>query len=133
MMRCVAAVKSRNCGRPHFAIDAATVVAGDRAMIHVVATIEVAAGQRPAFLNIFRALVPRVRAEAGCVDYGPTVDVATDISGLPAVRENEVTVVEKWADVAALKAHLATPHMQAFLAQTQPLVKGIDIRVLQPV
>ncbi len=101
-------------------------------MIHVVATIEVAAGQRPAFLNIFRALAPQVRAEAGCLDYGPTVDLATDIPGLPAVRENAVTVVEKWADAAALKAHLATAHMQAFFAQTKPLIKVIDIRVLQP-
>ncbi len=99
-------------------------------MIHVIATIETAAGKQDEFLEIFRRLVPTVRAEAGCLEYGPTVDAATDVA--PA-RANVVTVVERWESVDALRAHLAAPHMAAFRADVQELVVDLSIRVLQPI
>ena len=43
-------------------------------MIHVIATIDLVEGQRAAFLKEFHALVPLVRAEAGCLEYGPAID-----------------------------------------------------------
>ena len=49
-------------------------------MIHVIASIELAEGKRDAFLAEFRRIVPLVRAEAGCLEDRPTVDVA---AGLP--------------------------------------------------
>ncbi len=51
-------------------------------MIHVIATIELNPGAREEFLKHFHALVPLVHQEAGCLEYGPTVDAATDIPAL---------------------------------------------------
>ena len=48
-------------------------------MIHVIATIEAAPGKRDALLAEFRRNVPLVRAEAGCIEYGPTVDMKADL------------------------------------------------------
>jgi len=102
-------------------------------MIHVIATVRTVAGRRGDFLAAFRELVPLVRAEAGCLDYGPAVDLDTSISGQPPVRDDAVTVVEKWESVAALEAHLAAPHMLRYREKVKDLVAGLEIRVLEPV
>lgn len=101
-------------------------------MIHVIATIELAPGKRQAFLDEFRQLVPKVRAEAGCLEYGPTVDVASGIAAQGAVREDTVTVVEKWSDLAALKAHLVAPHMEAYRPRVKDLVRSTKLQILEP-
>ena len=49
-------------------------------MIHVIATIELHPGRRADFLREFHRIVPAVLAENGCLDYGPTVDLATGLS-----------------------------------------------------
>jgi quinol monooxygenase YgiN len=102
-------------------------------MIHVIATIEVQPGRREAFLDEFRKLVPLVRAEAGCIDYGPAVDVGTDIAAQVPVRDNVVTVVERWSSLEALKAHLVAPHMAEYRGCVKDLVAGVKLQVLQPV
>ena len=61
-------------------------------MICVIATIEINEGQREAFLKEFSQLVPKVRAEDGCIEYGPMVDVSTNIPVQPPARDNVVTV-----------------------------------------
>ena len=64
-------------------------------MIVVLATIELHAGKRDAFLAEFRQIVSKVRAEAGCLEYFPATDVS---SGLPVQgppRDDIVVVVEK--------------------------------------
>jgi quinol monooxygenase YgiN len=101
-------------------------------MIHVIATIELAPNKREAFLAEFRKLVPLVRAEAGCIEYGPTTDAVTDIAAQVPPRENVVTVVEKWESLAALKAHLAAPHMAEYRGRVKDLVAGVKLHVLQP-
>ena len=101
-------------------------------MICVIAAIEVAEGRREEFLNIFRKLVPTVRAETGCLEYGPLVDFPSGIPGQQPVRPNTVVVVEKWQSPAALEAHLATPHMQKFFADTEGLRTGLVLQILQP-
>ena len=52
------------------------------------------------------SLVPLVKAEAGCLDYGPTVDVASGIPVQGPLREDAVIVVERWQDLDCLRAHL---------------------------
>jgi quinol monooxygenase YgiN len=101
-------------------------------MIHVIATICVVPGRRREFLTEFRRIVPNVRAEVGCVEYGPTVDVNTGIAGLPEVREDVVTVVEKWESAKALDAHLKSPDMLRYREAVKDLVVGVDIRVTEP-
>ncbi|HUT34042.1 MAG TPA: putative quinol monooxygenase [Planctomycetota bacterium] len=102
-------------------------------MIHVIANIELKPGARDAFLKVFRALVPKVRAEAGCLEYGPTVDAKTDIRAQLPLREDAVTIVEKWESLAALKTHLAAPHMAEYRVAVKDLVVKVALQVLEPV
>ena len=102
-------------------------------MIHVIAAIEVAEGQRDTFLEIFEKVIPLVRAEEGCLDYGPTVDFETNIPAQGAVRPNVVTVMERWTSIEALEAHLITPHMLDYRKAVKDLVVGMTLQVLEPV
>ena len=43
-------------------------------MIYVVAIITAKPGMREAILKEFRANVPAVHAEQGCIEYGPAID-----------------------------------------------------------
>lgn len=101
-------------------------------MIHVIATIELAPGTRDAFLTEFRKIIPDVRAEKGCIEYGPAIDAATDLTNQTEVGADKVVVVEKWEDVAALQAHLIAPHMQTFSVRVNDYVRGVHLLVLDP-
>ncbi len=101
-------------------------------MIHVIATIELNSGTRDAFLQEFRTLVPLVRAEAGCLEYGAAVDVPSGLSIQVPVRENVVTVVEKWESIEALKAHSQAPHMVAYRPKVKDFIRGTQLQVLAP-
>lgn len=101
-------------------------------MICVVAAIEVAEGRRDDFLAEFRKIVPAVLNEAGCLEYGPMTDVSTNIAAQPPVRENVVTVVEKWESLDALEAHLIAPHMLEYRKAVKELVVGATLSILEP-
>ena len=101
-------------------------------MIFVIATAEVKPGKREAFLAEFRKNVPNVLAEKGCIEYGPTVDAKTDIKAQIPVRENVVTIVEKWESLGALQAHLGAPHMLAYRERVKDYVVGVTLQILEP-
>ena len=101
-------------------------------MIHVIATIEIAPGKRDEYLDIFAQLVPKVRAEQGCLAYGPAVDVDSGISIQMPLRDNVVTAVEQWSDLDALKAHIAAPHMAEYKEDVKDIVVGLTLQVLTP-
>src|SRR5262245_42479176 len=101
-------------------------------MLHVIATIELAEGKREAFLEEFRQLVPLVWQEAGCLEYGPAVDLATGIAALVPPREAVVVVVEKWASLEALKSTPQAPHMVAYRPRVKDLVVRASVQILQP-
>jgi quinol monooxygenase YgiN len=101
-------------------------------MVHVLATVEVAEGVRDAFLAEFHQIVPTVRAEDGCLEYGAAVDLATGQKAQPPVRDQVVVIVEKWRDLPALEAHLAAPHMTAYRARVRHLVLKTTLQVLAP-
>ena len=101
-------------------------------MIHVIATIEVVEGRRDAFLKEFHRIVPLVRQERGCLEYGPAVDVPTGIAAQGPIREHTVTVIEKWNSLDALQAHLAAPHMTEYRDRVRDLVVAVDLQVLTP-
>ena len=102
-------------------------------MIHVIATIELNSGRRDDFLAEFRNIVPTVRDEDGCLEYGPTVDLETTIGVQPPLRGDVVTVVEKWENLEALEAHLIAPHMLEYRAKVKDLVQQTIVHVLEPV
>ena len=96
-------------------------------MIHVLAIITAKPGQRGALLQAFRAIVPTVHAEAGCIEYGPVVDVD---GADPAFGPDTFVVVEKWESLAALRAHAVAPHMAAYGEGTKDLVAKRAVHVL---
>lgn len=101
-------------------------------MIHVIATVTLHPGKRDAFLTEFNRNVPNVLAEDGCIEYGPAVDVDSGLPVQGASRENVVVVVEKWASLDALKAHMQAPHMAEYRARVRDLVAGVTLQVLRP-
>jgi quinol monooxygenase YgiN len=101
-------------------------------MIFVIATIEVKPGKREVFLAEFHKNMPNVRAEKGCIEYGPSVDAKTDIKAQIPLRENVVTIVEKWESLDALHAHLAAPHMATYRERVKDLVVGVTLQILEP-
>ena len=101
-------------------------------MIHVIATIEVAAGKRDEFLAEFHKLMPAVHAETGCIEYGPTIDAETGFEMQTQNGENVVTILEKWESVTALKDHLTAPHMIEYRERVKDIVIGLALQVLEP-
>ena len=101
-------------------------------MIHVIAEIEINEGRREVFLEEFNKVVPLVFEEEGCIEYGATIDVITEIDRQACVRNDTVTIVEKWSDTAALEAHLASVHMAAYRERVNNLVVGATLRILEP-
>jgi quinol monooxygenase YgiN len=101
-------------------------------MIHVIASITVKPGARDAYVAEFKKLVPLVLAEKGCITYGPTLDIATDIAAQAKVEPNVVTIIEQWSNVDALKAHLAAPHMAEFRAKNGHMVESLVLKIHQP-
>ena len=101
-------------------------------MIVVIATIRIAEGRRDDFLAEFKENVPNVLAEDGCIEYAPTIDVPTSIAAQGDIRNNVVTVVEKWESLAALEAHLVAPHMKSYRERVKEIVQGASLQVLEP-
>jgi|SRR3954471_3403246 quinol monooxygenase YgiN len=101
-------------------------------MIHVLATIRTAPDRREDVLKAFRALIPQVRAETGCIEYGTAVDLENVVDNQPSARADIIMVIEKWQDPDALRAHLVAPHMQQFREKVKDLVASVEIRVLDP-
>lgn len=101
-------------------------------MIHVVAVITTKPGQRAEVLDAFRANVPAVRAEAGCIEYAAVVDLQDGPAFQAQCGSDSFMVIEKWADLDALKAHACAPHMVAYGATTRDMVVNRAIHVLQP-
>lgn len=101
-------------------------------MIHVVAVITAKPGLRDAVLAEFRANVPAVRAEAGCIEYGAAVDVDNGPASQTRYGPDTFLVLEKWESMDALKAHAAAPHMAAYGARTRDMLASRVIHILQP-
>ena len=101
-------------------------------MIHVIAIITAKPGQREAILREFHANIPAVRAEDGCIEYGPAIDAEGLGSFQTRFGADTFVVIEKWRDANALKAHAAAPHMAAYSAKVKDLVASRVIHVLSP-
>ena len=101
-------------------------------MIHVFAVITAKPGQRESILTHFRANVPAVRAEKGCMEYGAAINADPALSIQTKYGPDTFLVVEKWESMDALKAHAAAPHMVAYGAKTKEFIASRVIHILQP-
>jgi quinol monooxygenase YgiN len=101
-------------------------------MICVIATIQVAPKRREELLALFRPLVPKVRAEPGCIEYTPMIDAHSGLADQDPVRDNTITIVEKWESAAALHDHLKTMHMAEYFQKSEELQLSLNLQVLEP-
>ncbi len=101
-------------------------------MIHVIAIITAKPGKRDEVLGHFRANMPAVHAEKGCIEYGPAVDAEGFGKIATAFGPDTFVVVEKWATADDLKAHAAAPHMAAYAGKVKDLLANRVIHVLSP-
>lgn len=101
-------------------------------MIHVIAVITAKPGMRAQLLEAFRANVPNVKAEKGCIEYGAAVDSEPVLKFQAALGPDTFMVVEKYQDLDALKAHAGSPHMAAYSAKTKDMVASRTIHILAP-
>lgn len=101
-------------------------------MVHVLAVITAKPGKREEVLGHFRANVPAVRAEKGCIEYGAAVDAEAALPVQARYGADSFVVIEKWESMDALKAHAAAPHMAAYGAKTKELLASRVIHILSP-
>jgi len=101
-------------------------------MIHVVAILTTKPGMRETVLQAFRANIPAVIAEDGCIEYGPAIDAEGLGSFQTKFGADTFVVIEKWRDTQALKAHAAAPHMAAYGAKVKDMLAGRVVHVLSP-
>ncbi len=101
-------------------------------MIHVIAVITAKPGMREKILEAFRDNVPAVRAETGCIEYGPAVDVSPKLAVQTECGPDTFIVIEKWESIDALKAHAVAPHMQAYAARVKDYIAARAVHVLEP-
>ena len=102
-------------------------------MIHVIAIITSKPGRREKVLEAFRANMPAVHAEQGCIAYAPAVDCAGVLPFQTDFGPDTFVVIEIWESAAALQAHAVAPHMLAYAARVRDDIDSRVIHVLQPV
>jgi quinol monooxygenase YgiN len=99
-------------------------------MIRVVAVVTAHPGRREEILTAFRANVPNVRAEKGCIEYAAHVD-ANDIGPFQAkFGPDTFVVLETWESPQALRDHIAASHMKSYGQKTKDLIANRAIHVL---
>ena len=99
-------------------------------MIHVIAVITAKPGKREEILKHARANLAAVRAEKGCIEYGPAIDSDNALPFQTKLGPDAFMVVEKWESMDALKAHAAAPHMAAYGAKTKEMIASRVIHIL---
>jgi quinol monooxygenase YgiN len=104
----------------------------ENSMIRVVAIVTAKPGRREDVLALFKANVPAVLEEKGCVEYTPVVD-APGIGPFQAkLGPDTFVVIETWESAEALAAHAAAPHMVAYGKAAKDLLASRTIHVLSP-
>lgn len=101
-------------------------------MIHVIAIVTAKPGQREAVLKEFRANVPAVHAEDGCIHYEPVIDAEDAGANQTKFGPDTFCVIEKWSSMAALQAHSRAPHMQSYGAKVRDMLASRVIHILSP-
>lgn len=100
-------------------------------MIHVLVAVELNPGRRRDFLAEFHRIVPLVRQEQGCIEYGPAIDFASGIAAQAPLRDDVVTIIEKWESLADLQAHLIAPHMMEYRPRVKEMIVRSTLHVLE--
>ena len=88
---------------------------------------------KAAYIAQTKEILDTVRAEDGCLEYRLLGDAVTDWDKPQRFGERTLWMLEKWASVNSLKAHLATPHMKAFGPKVSGMRSASTFHVLEDV
>ena len=80
-----------------------------------------------------KAILGAVRREDGCLEYRLLRDCETDWEKPQRFGDRTLWMVEKWASINSLKAHLETPHMKAFGPKVSGMRASGTFHVLEDV
>ena len=102
-------------------------------MIHVVAEITTQPGKRQEILDIYRAGLPDVLAEAGCVEYSIVVDAATvgPMHTQAKLGPDTFFTIEKWESLKHLEDHSSQPSMDDYHKNVVPLMSKRIVHFLE--
>ncbi|HPQ61147.1 MAG TPA: putative quinol monooxygenase [Syntrophales bacterium] len=98
-------------------------------MIYVIATIEVVEGKREPYLEEIGKILPDVRAEKGCIEYVPVIDLPAQFSAQEPVRGDRVTIIEKWETLEDLKSHMEAPHMKKYRERARKYIVSSRVQI----
>ena len=88
--------------------------------IHIIARFTARPDTIDALRTLLLGMLEPTRKEAGCVSYELLNNSADP---------TDFTFVEEWASQAAIDAHMKTPHLQAVVADSAPLLASpLDVR-----
>ena len=102
-------------------------------MIHVIAIITTLPGMRSTVLDEFRAIVPQVRQEEGCIEYQPVLDSKQTLGMQTNLGDDTFIVIEKWQSLEALQAHATALHMIDYAKRVSGKITDRNIHVLENV
>lgn len=88
---------------------------GENRAVRVIARLRTQPGRGSELLGLWPDLAAKVRTEEGNRGY--------DLHAVLG-QQDAFTVLERWASMSALRAHMATPHMQAFALVAKDLLDG---------
>ncbi len=100
-------------------------------MIHVIARLKAEAGHRDSVLAAFNETLATVRAKPGCLVYTPAVHFDSGMPGQVGYNEDEVLIVEKWTDLAALQAHIQDPAYRAWYMDVWPMIATASMEIYE--
>ena len=100
-------------------------------MIHVLVTNIIKPDCLDEYLSLAHQLGPMVNKEPGCIRYIYTVDTDSPLSIQDKINKNQVTLIEEWESLNALKEHLAKRHLKEYGKKMAPLRSSVTARVTQ--
>ncbi|MBB5192604.1 quinol monooxygenase YgiN [Silvimonas terrae] len=100
-------------------------------MLTVIAIIKARPGQRDNLVAQFAQITPAVLQEEGCMAYAPLVDAVTQ-AAFQTTSPDTVFMLEQWASVEHLQAHMHAPHMLTYREATKDMVESASIHILNP-
>lgn len=90
----------------------------------VVGKMSIDPGKLDEFLQEVEKLEELTRKEDGCLTYAMALD---------DYATAQVAVVERWRDEAALRTHLGTDQVKAFIERCGPMILSMDAKLYDAV
>ena len=101
-------------------------------MIRVVANLTAKPGRREEVLALFKANIPAVLKEKGCLEYAAVVDAEDAGPSQTKMGPDTFVVIETWESLEALADHRLAPHMVAFGKAAKDMIAARAVHVLSP-